>query len=134
MPMPPGVYPRQGDVWMCDFVGNVVPEMIKRRRVIIVSPRNRGAGICLVVPVSRTEPSPSSAVHVRIPANSYACFGNVDVWVKADLLSHVRFARLDRVRVRSRYIHTVSLSAQHLVEVQRGVVHALGLGRLADKI
>jgi uncharacterized protein YifN (PemK superfamily) len=134
LPLPPGVFPRQGDVWMCDFVGNVVPEIVKRRRVIIISPRNRGAGICLVVPVSTRMPTPSTGVHVRIPANSYTCFGNVDVWVKADLISHVRFARLDRVRVGSRYIHTVSLTAEHLVEVQKGVVHALGLGRLTDNI
>jgi uncharacterized protein YifN (PemK superfamily) len=73
-------------------------------------------------------------VHVRIPAKSYACFGNVDVWVKADLLSHVGFARLDRVKTKAGYIRTVRLSEEHLLEVQKAVIHALGLGRLADLV
>ena len=106
MPLPPGIVPEQRDVWMCDFDGYVRPEMIKHRRVIVISPRNRGAGVALVVPVSTTQPRNLHPVHVHlIGGPTYDCFaGAPDVWVKADLVAHVRFERLSRVRVHNREI------------------------------
>jgi uncharacterized protein YifN (PemK superfamily) len=133
MNLPPIPVPRQGEVWMCDFGGYVVPEMVKRRRVAILSPRN-SAGLFLVAPVSALRPEPVTAVHVFIPRSSYACFGNVDVWVKADMIAHVRRDRLDRVRINGRYIRSVQLSADHLVAVQQATLHALGFGRLAAQV
>ena len=132
MSLPPSVIPSPGEVWMCDFAGYVAPEMVKLRRVVVVSPRNAGAPIALVVPVSTTPPEPVQPIHVHFPRGSYACFGPVDTWAKADLLAHVRFERLDRVRVHGRYIRTVSLSTRHLHDVRRAVLHAIGLGRLAS--
>lgn len=129
---------------MCNFSGYVEPEIVKFRRVIIVSPPNRGARIALVVPISTTAPRFPTAVHVRLPGGAvYRCFaGAAEVWVKTDLLAHVRFDRLDRVRIpvldlagnpiprKYEYLPPVTLSADHLREVRAGVLHALGLGRL----
>ncbi|HET7815522.1 MAG TPA: type II toxin-antitoxin system PemK/MazF family toxin [Candidatus Baltobacteraceae bacterium] len=146
MPLFPGVIPHPGDVYMCDFSGYIVPEMVKKRRVIVISPRNAGtAPLAVVVPVSSTRPDPPSNVHVRLPGeNIYRCFyGKQEVWAKADMIAHVRFDRLDRVRVpqldehgapierSARYIPTVRLSAEHLQEVRVAVLHAIGLGGLA---
>ncbi|HEV3156596.1 MAG TPA: hypothetical protein VGZ00_04555 [Candidatus Baltobacteraceae bacterium] len=104
---------------MCDFSGYVEPEIVKLRRVIIISPPNRGAPIALVVP---------------------------EVWVKADLIAHVRFGRLDRVRIpvldasgnpiprKYEYLPTVALTVAHLRKVRQAVLHSLGLGRLAPGV
>ena len=71
------IFPGSGEVWMCDFNGYVKPEIVKRRRVIVVSPRNPGARVVLVVPVSTIAPHSPRSVHVRFPPNSYRCFGDV---------------------------------------------------------
>ena len=136
MPLPPGIFPEQRDVWMCDFDGYVRPEMIKHRRVIVVSPRNAGAGVALVVPVSTTQPRQPRPVHVRLPGDAvYGCFaGTAEVWVKADLVAHVRFDRLSRVRVNYREIRTVRISRGDFRLVQSAVLRALGLGRLAEHL
>lgn len=121
---------------MCDFDGFVQPEMVKRRRVIVVSPRNRGAGVALVVPVSTTAPRVPRSVHVRLPGEgAYECFADApEVWVKSDLVAHVRFERLSRVRIRYREIRTVRITRNHFRLVQAAVLSALGLGRLAEHL
>jgi uncharacterized protein YifN (PemK superfamily) len=148
MPLLPGIVPKPGDVYICDFAGYVAPEIVKLRRVVIVSPPNAGARLALVVPVSTTPPRFVTPVQVKLPGGSvYRCFfGAEEVWVKADLLAHVRFDRLDRVRIplvddagtpiprKYEYLSTVSLSAAHLREVRQAVLHALGLGRLATGV
>lgn len=145
MPLLPGIIPKPGDVYVCNFSGYVQPEMVKMRRVVVISPPNAGAPIALVVPVSTTPPAHILPIHVRLPGEPlYRCFtGAPEVWVKADLISHVRFARLDRVRIpvcdahgipvprKYKYIATVRLSHEHLAAVRRAILHGLGLGRLA---
>lgn len=133
---------------MCDFSGYIAPEMVKMRRVVVISPRNPGARLALVVPISATKPHHLLPIHVELPGQAvYRCFDGADrVWVKADLIAHVRFERLDRVRVQAKdgdgnpiirkhvYIPTVSLQADHLKEVRKAVLHSLGLGRLAGGV
>jgi mRNA interferase MazF len=60
--MPITFIPDAGDVLMCDFsTGFVPPEMVKTRRVIVLSPRNRARipGTYIVVPISKTAPAPA---------------------------------------------------------------------------
>lgn len=99
-----------------------------------------------MVPISTTEPRIPSPIHVQLPGEDmYRCFDGADrVWVKTDLIAHVRFERLDRVRIAARddagnvvprksvYIPTVSLQAEHIREVRKAILHSLGLGRLTD--
>jgi uncharacterized protein YifN (PemK superfamily) len=148
MPLFPGIVPKPGEIYMCDFAGYVPPEIVKLRRVIILSPSNAGARIALVVPVSTTTPRNPTAVHVKLPGGDvYRCFSTAqEVWVKADLIAHVRFDRLDRVRIpvvdatgspiprKYEYLAPNRLSATHLRQVRQAVLHALGLGRLADQV
>ena len=133
---------------MCDFSGYVAPEIVKMRRVVVVSPSSRGQRLALVVPISTTAPRVILPVHVKLPGQSvYQCFdGATEVWAKADLIAHVRFDRLNRVRVPARdalgnpiprkhvYIATVTLSAADLAAVRKAVLHSLGLGRLAPHV
>jgi uncharacterized protein YifN (PemK superfamily) len=134
MTLPHGIIPSPGEVWTCDFAGYVAPEMVKTRRVIILSPRNVDSRVVLVVPVSTTAPRQLLPVHVHIPAPSYRCFQHQEVWVKADLVAHVRLDRLDRVRIGGRFIHTEHISQEHLKQVRQAALHALGLGHLAPVV
>jgi mRNA interferase MazF len=148
MPLLPGIVPKPGEIYMCDFSGYVPPEIVKMRRVVVVSPANQGARVALVVPISTTQPWTLLPVHVELPGEAvYPCFpGAATVWVKADLIAHVRFDRLDRVRVpildsvgnpipRKRvYLPPVRLTPDHLREVRQAILHSLGLGRLASQV
>ena len=95
-----GIIPSPGMILMCDFDGYVAPEIIKRRHVIVISPKTQNQwGTCLVVPVSSVRPKQQSAVHVALDPTRYNCFDeNREQWAKANLLAHVRTQRLDRVK------------------------------------
>ncbi|MGA8575235.1 MAG: type II toxin-antitoxin system PemK/MazF family toxin [Candidatus Cybelea sp.] len=136
MPLLRGIVPKPGEVFVCDFSGYVEPEIIKTRRVVVVSPQHSGARLALVVPVSTVKPRVILPIHVQLEGErTYGCFNGLpEVWVKADLMSHVRYDRLDRVRIRQQFIPTVSLTARDFRAVRQAVLHALGLGRLADQV
>ena len=148
MPLYPGIVPKPGQVFVCDFSGYVKPEMVKLRRVVVISPRHTGAPLALVVPISTQTPREILPIHVRLPGGAvYRCFTGVEeVWVKADLIAHVRYDRLNKVRIpildgfgnpiRSRYefLPTTTLSPEHFKAVRGAVLHALGLGHLASEL
>jgi len=100
-----GIIPEAGMVLMCDFHGYVKPEIVKNRHVIVLSSKLFNSwGTVVVVPVSSGAPKKASKVHFMIPANKYPCFrADEDQWVKGNLLSHVRFARLDRVKANGQW-------------------------------
>ena len=126
--MPITFTPQQGMVLMCDFSsGSVPPEINKVRHVIVVSPRRRKhSGSCTVVPLSTVAPNPIEPYHYRIEANEYSFLKrNTDSWVKADLVMHVSFQRLDRVLDNGRHT-SPSLSAEDFRAVQRAVWEGLG--------
>jgi uncharacterized protein YifN (PemK superfamily) len=101
--MPIQFNPRRGQILMCDFTGFIRPEMQKVRHCIVVSPERR-SGTCIVVPLSTSEPRPVEAHHYKIPRNVYPCLEcGVDVWAKADMLTHASFARLDRPKEQGRF-------------------------------
>jgi len=96
MPLP--FHPMPGTIVICDFAGFVVPEMIKRRPAIVVSPRSRGrTGLCTIVPLSTTPPAREQKYHYMLelsppllrPFDAEVC------WVKGDMPYTVSFARLN---------------------------------------
>ncbi len=100
-------HPKSGTVLICDFsTGFQPPEMVKRRPVVVMSPRRRHhSGLCLVVPFSTVKPDPVEAVHHLIPVGSYPFFHRqTDVWAKGDMLTCVAFRRLDRVLLNGSYV------------------------------
>lgn len=58
-------HPKPGMALMCDFnTGFVAPEMIKKRPVVVVSPRPRRSNqLCTIVPLSTTRPDPVEPYH-----------------------------------------------------------------------
>ncbi len=124
--------PKRGLILFCDYdLANIPPEMRKKRRVIVVSPRsyNRlsygrdgtiiGPGKCVVVPVSATEPRKLLKSHVTIPCGSYSSLTR-DTWVICEMVSHVSFTRLDNYK--REYI-----SDTDMARIGTALQHALGV-------
>jgi uncharacterized protein YifN (PemK superfamily) len=122
--------PKPGQVLMCNFDsdGFIRPEMQKIRHCVVISPRGRRhTGCCIIVPISGVAPDPVEHHHVLISANKYSFFKkDQDVWAKGDMVTHVAFARLDRVLDQGRYA-SPSVSAEDFKAIQAAVLNAMGL-------
>ncbi len=120
-------HPRKGAVLMCDFTGNIVPEIIKKRPVVVITPRlPYRTGLATVVPLSTTKPEYN--VNYVVKLNKY--YGN-DVnapqqYAKCDLVCSVSFKRLDRIKVGYRKYMCPQMSEEDLKSVLEGVKYALG--------
>ena len=128
--MPITFTPQLGMVLMCDFGPNSKPpEMSKIRQVVVVSPRRKGGsgwGSCIVVPFSTGAPQVVEPYHYRIQANKYRFFKkDTDVWAKGDMVTHVSFARLDRVFCDGKYC-SPTLNPEDFAAIQRLVWEAMG--------
>ena len=128
--------PVPGDILICDFSsGFRPPEMVKRRPVMVLSPRLRHRdGLCTVVPLSTTAPRRAVPYQcsVTLPFAPPPPFQAIEVWAKADMLATVAFARLDLMRSarladgRRAYLR-IRLSDPDISRVQECVGIALGL-------
>jgi len=137
MPIQYAVAP--GTVVLCDYsTGFRPPEMVKRRRAVVISPRlPHRDRLCTVVPLSGSAPSHDLAYQCRIALVEPLPppFEQSVWWAKADMLATVSFERLDLFRTardqetgRRRYLHP-KLTADDFKRVQDSVMHALGLSR-----
>lgn len=128
-------HPKPGTVLICDYrTGFIVPEMVKRRPAVVISPRlRRRDGLCTVVPLSTTPPPEPMPYHCELIMASPlpAPFDAARVWVKADMLATVGFHRLDLPRLPrqdgQRQYLTVVLQEDDLGRVMACVRNALGL-------
>jgi uncharacterized protein YifN (PemK superfamily) len=102
--MPLTFHPVRGTIVICDFsTGFQVPEMIKIRPVVIMSPRFRHReNLCTIVPLSTTPPNPVATYHHRLTSTPYPPADGRDVWAKCDMIATVGLGRLDRVKVKQR--------------------------------
>jgi uncharacterized protein YifN (PemK superfamily) len=102
--MPLYYLPRQGDVLVCDFTrGFVAPEMVKVRKVVVVSQMSRHRGrLCTVVPISATAPIVPQDWHHILHQNPVPCDGLKQLWVKCDMIYTVSFDRLDKAHRKTR--------------------------------
>ncbi|WP_275086841.1 MULTISPECIES: type II toxin-antitoxin system PemK/MazF family toxin [Pseudomonas] len=97
-------HPKQGDVLLCDFTrGFVAPEMLKVRKVIVISPNatNRRR-LCTVVPISSTAPEHEENWHHLLRKNPLESDGYIQLWVKCDMIYTVSFERLDKLHKKTR--------------------------------
>jgi uncharacterized protein YifN (PemK superfamily) len=80
------------------------PEMVKRRHVVVVSPRyRRQTGLCLVVPFSTVLPHEIEPYHFETPPGGYAFFDAVKSTRATGVLTCFGFERLDRLFPYGRY-------------------------------
>jgi uncharacterized protein YifN (PemK superfamily) len=98
--------PYSGQFLICDYKGFVVPEMVKRRPVIVISPRDRyGYNLVHVIPLSTTDPHQVKAHHIKITMPhqligikiSEDCTIAGECWAKCDLVNTVSFQRLELI-------------------------------------
>lgn len=121
-------HPKKGTVLICDFRGNEVPEIVKKRPVVVVTPRLPYRDhLATVVPLSTT--APEHEVPYVVKLKGY--YGNdpqkPQQYAKCDLICSVSFKRLDRVKVAFRKFISPELSSEDLEAVIHGVRAALGL-------
>jgi uncharacterized protein YifN (PemK superfamily) len=120
--------PAPGSIVICNFEGYVQPEMVKIRRVVVISPMRTFKYVTdatvIVVPLSEVEPWPTLPWHHRIPSGRYA--GLRTCWVKGDLIAHVGLVRLDRV-LHGRVWIVPILHADDLFAVRSAVANAIGI-------
>ena len=98
-------HPRRGEVLICDFdTGFQPPEMVKKRPVVVISPKDsHHRGVCTVVPLSTTAPEPlrrwhHPLPHVKVPGLR----ATAPMWAKCDMLATVGFVRLNKPYIKTR--------------------------------
>jgi uncharacterized protein YifN (PemK superfamily) len=134
-------YPSQGTVLMCDFgTGFKPPEMVKKRPVVVVSPRRNNAQLCLVIPLSSVEPIPVEDHHHRLSINSMPnSLASTESWAKCDMLTVVALSRLDRVADGrgpngARKYTAKKITDDDLRSIRSGILSALGLNALTEHL
>jgi mRNA interferase MazF len=133
--MPLTFHPEVGTVVICDYsTGFKVPEMVKRRLAVVISPRlKRRDGLCTVVPLSESNPEPVEAWHhqVTLPKSPPKPFEGKVKWAKCDMLATVGFHRLSlpfekRDGGPRKYVQ-MRVGNEEMTAIMNGVRSALGI-------
>lgn len=140
--MPIKEHPLVGSILMCDFsAGFKEPEMVKRRPVVVLSPKIAARpGLCTVVSLSETPPSPPQPFHCQIDIDPAlpAPLGSKGVWVKGDMIYSVGFHRLDFIRLGrddgKRVYRYEPLSAEIIKKIRECVLRGLGMSTLTKHL
>lgn len=127
---------------VCDFSGFRQPEMIKRRPVVVISPRFRQRdGLCTVVPLSTTKPRTVCEYHCQLSFDPVlpAPYSEALMWVKADMICAVSFDRLSlpymgKDQDGKRLYDIRHISDVDLRQVQVCVLNGMGLSRLTSGV
>ena len=128
-------YPKLGEILLCDFSGFIVPEMVKRRPVVVIVPRLSGRGdLVTIVPLSTTTPNPQMAYHVKLTLSQTlpSPFSAQQMWAKCDMAMPIARVRLDRFkdgRTSSggkRKFVSGNVSAEQLADIRAAVLRGLG--------
>lgn len=95
--------PYSGQIVLCDYKGFIIPEMVKRRPVVVISPKpRRELTLCAVVPLSTTPPRVVELHHLEVvlpPDLVHGAGFKPTCWAKCDLVNTVSLERLDLIRV-----------------------------------
>jgi mRNA interferase MazF len=133
-------HPQQGTILICDYSGFVAPEMIKKRPVVIISPRPRKQQhLYTVVPLSNTKPIPIESHHHKLNVLSLPNgFNQKETWANCDMITRVSAQRLDRLNIKDItgkrvYVAPVILS-EDLNAIMKGVLFSLGLENLTQHL
>jgi mRNA interferase MazF len=141
--MPIREHPLSGSILICDFnTGFREPEMVKRRPVVVISPKiGLRPGLCTVVALSETAPSPRMPYHCQIDIDPPlpSPLRSVGVWVKGDMINAVGFHRLDLVRIGKdfrgkRQYRYEPLSYENIMKIRECVLKGLGMSSLTKHL
>ena len=141
--MPIREHPYVGTILICDFnAGFKEPEMVKRRPVVVISPKiAMRPGLCTVVALSMTAPAPKMSYHFQIDIDPPlpAPLSSTGVWVKGDMVNAVAFHRLDLIREskdmqgRRKYRYE-PLNDEIVKKIRESVLRGLGLATLTKHL
>lgn len=139
--MPLNFHPEPGTILVCDFNGLVVPEMVKRRCVVVISPRFRDRGeLCTVVPLSTTDPPRVEPYHMRLRFDPPLPrpYESEYKWVKGDMLYTVRLGRLSlpfcgKDPSGNRIYHQRIVTPAELASIRECVAAGLGISMLTGR-
>jgi mRNA interferase MazF len=141
--MPIKEHPLIGTILLCDFsAGFREPEMVKRRPVVVISPKIGGRpGLCTVVALSATAPAPVMRYHCQIDIEPAlpAPLSSKGLWVKGDMVNAVGLHRLDLIRLEKNFrgkkqYRYDPVSAEQLTEIRRCILMAMGLAGLTKHL
>lgn len=138
-------HPKPGTILMCDFSkGFAEPEMVKKRPVIVISPKTKKcSGLCTVVAISTATPDPIENWHYQLPKASMPrakLFQRKDSWIKGDMIYRVGFHRLDLIELGrdsstgKRVYFKQVLGREQMAEIYACVLHAINLSHLQKYI
>jgi uncharacterized protein YifN (PemK superfamily) len=96
--------PKEGAIVKCDFSGYIIPEIVKKRPVIVISAHKANAKLVTVVPLSATPPTKIEYYHLEldlsVEKNIEPYLSNCKRWFKCDLVYVVSIERMDRYKNR----------------------------------
>ena len=138
-------HPSPGTILICDFdTGFQIPEMTKKRPVIVISPKRKNcSGLCTVVAISTKAPKTIENWHYHLPMASMPDVPNFqrkDSWVKGDMVYRVSFERLSLIRTKRdpttgrREYFLQSLGREQMKCIYSCVLNALNLDGLTQHL
>lgn len=137
-------HPNPGTILMCDFgQGFKEPEMVKKRPVVVISPKLKNCGgLCTVVALSTVKPTIIENWHYLLPPASMPKidkFQRGESWVKGDMVYRVGFARLEMIKMGkdssgTRQYFKQRLGREQMQRVYSCLLHSLNLGHLESHL
>lgn len=131
-------HPTPGTIVICDFIGLKAPEMLKKRPVVILSPKFKGRnGLASIVPLSTTAPTAVAAYHYQLTVAPTLPppYDSPQMWVKGDMVYTLSTDRMSLPFLgkdgsgKRQYIQR-QVDAADFAEIQRCVLNGLGMGAL----
>ena len=118
---------KTGMVLSCDFSGYILPEIVKTRPVVVISPNEIvRPDLFTVVPLSKTAPNPVRDYHYQLKSDPFQVSTDI-AWAKCDLSATVCYDRLDRWEVRRRQYIIGRISAEEVRSIRICVAKSIGL-------
>jgi|SRR6185312_1322872 len=114
--------PAEGAVLYCDYFGFKIPEMIKKRPVIIIRRHRQNRKLVTVVPISLTKPDPIQGYH--IPMEKSFCIEHLQgkqSWVKCDMINVISIDRLFKIKHKSGGRYVPKVDELYLEIVKAGI-------------
>jgi uncharacterized protein YifN (PemK superfamily) len=136
-------HPLQGSIVVVDYSkGFVVPEMVKPRLAVVVSPKIAARPyLATVVPLSLSEPEKIMPYNrtIRIPFELPRSWGDHERWICGDMVNAVGFHRMDLLRLgkdrSGKRIYQMSSLPDDLLKLVRTcALHGLGLSNLTKHL
>lgn len=137
-------HPPQGSIVTVDYSkgGFQPPEMMKRRLAVVLSPKIASRPhLCTVVPLSLTEPIKIMPYHkrVKIPFALPAEWGDIERWIKGDMVNSVGFHRVDLLRLgkdnQGKRVYQLDVLPPDIFRIVRQcTLHGMGMSALTKHL